>query len=520
MSKSVKNIIIVGGGTAGWLTACHLAKYWQCHLPDSINVTLIESPNIPTIGVGEGTVPAVKESLEYFGISETELFKQCDATFKQSIKFVDWMKSKPGQPNYYHHVFDYRTHKDIDLTPYWLMGANDDKSFVDSTGFQGKVCDAHLAPKNITNKEYEGVCGYSYHFDAAKFALLLTNHGVNNLGVTHIKDDITDVRLDEEGNIKTLFATSGKSYTADLFVDCSGFQSLLLGQAMNVSFIPKNDILLCDKALAMQIPYEDDQCEIPPYTIATAKEAGWIWDIGLSSRRGIGYVFSSQHQSIEAASNRLKEYALSVAGESAKAIEPRLIDMNIGYHEKFWVKNCVAIGLSQGFVEPLEATGLMVFDGAAKMLAELLPVNTEQFDEVAAQFNRDMQTQWDNVIDFVKLHYAISDRDDSQFWQDNRKNQTMTKSLANRLSRWSKRLPSEFDFASRHEVFYTVSYQYILHGMEYPIELCAQEYRFTEIETAQHEFHAVALMAQKALTVLPSHRALLNKINQYGLPIC
>jgi len=515
---NIKSILIVGGGTAGWLTACHLAKKLRCELPNSVNVTLIESENIPTIGVGEGTVPAIIDSLKYFGLSETDLIKDCDATFKQSIKFVDWMKPRPEQKeNYYHHVFDYRGTKTFDLTPYWLMGVNGQQSYVDSVGYQGAVCDLGLAPKNITDKEFEGLNGYAYHFDAAKFSLLLAKHAVNTLGIKHIKAEVNEVTLDKEGAIESVITDKKGELTADLFIDCTGFSSLLLGQALGVKFISKNDVLFTDHALAVQVPYDSSSQPIASHTIATAKEAGWIWDIGLSERRGLGYVYSSKHTTHEQAEKVLRDYVQQTSIQNTDALTYRKIPMKVGYHDVFWKKNCVAIGLSQGFVEPLEATGLLVFDSCAKMLAEKLPVKLDSLPAVASEFNVDVRKQWDKVIDFVKLHYCLSDRDDSEFWRSNSDTTSVPQSLLTRLSYWRERPPSEHDFTSRHEIFYKVNYLYVLYGMNFKTNIDDIKYRYTEQEKAKQGFMRINNFAEQAKSTLPLHRELIEKIKQYGL---
>ena len=179
---SMKEVLVVGGGTAGWLSACHLAKKLGS-AKGGIKVTLIESPDIPTIGVGEGTVPAMRQSLQYLGISETDFIRECDATFKQSIKFVDWMQAQDaGAANYYHHVFDYPDVTEVDLTPYWLMNRSDNTAFADAVSIQGKICDRGLGPKLMTHPEFLGTTNYAYHLDAAKFVVPRNSGCVINFG--------------------------------------------------------------------------------------------------------------------------------------------------------------------------------------------------------------------------------------------------------------------------------------------------------------------------------------------------
>lgn len=517
-SGTINKVVIVGGGTAGWLTANHLAKQLSAKnsTESGVEIILVESPNIATIGVGEGTVPMMRKSLQQLGISETEFIQQCDVTFKQGIKFVDWLNNpRVESPQHYHHIFDYPVINELDnLTAYWLKGlAGDDCSFVDAMAFQGKICDAGLAPKDITMPEFQGRSNYAYHLDAAKFAKLLTKNALNNLGVKHVLAEVNDVQCHSNGDIASLHTDTAGTICADLFVDCTGFQSLLLGKALGVKFIDKSDILFADHALAAQVPYENDQQSIPSFTISTAKENGWIWDIGLTQRRGTGYVYSSKHTNHDDAEKVLRQY-LGHQGESASV---RKIAMNIGYRETFWHKNCVAIGLSQGFVEPLEATGLLVFDATAKMLASQFPASREHMDIVAKQFNKRITASWEKVIEFIKLHYFLSKRDDSQFWIDNRDPSTCPEELLDRLALWKHQLPSSYDFNSGFDIFNLENYLYVLYGMQFDTNVDAFNYRFNQHKQAQKLFEKVDEHTQMLLKHLPQNRDLLNKIHRFGL---
>ena len=510
----IRKVIVVGGGTAGWLSACHLAKKLQSHSEQGVEVCLIESADIPTIGVGEGTVPAIRRSLEYLGISETDFVRECDATFKQSIKFVDWV-SNPSVNNgsdYYHHVFDYPAIAPLDVTPYWLLDQQDKKPYVDAVSIQGRLCDLGLGPKNMTHPEYQGVANYAYHLDAAKFALLLARHATTRLGVKHILANVLEVKTGEDGSIASLVTDKG-NHSADIFIDCTGFSSLLIGQTLGIKFIDKKHQLFADTALAVQVPYESADTPIPCFTVATAKEAGWIWDIGLFARRGTGYVYSSAHTTHERAEQVLRDYL----GASANALSVRRIPMQVGYREKFWHKNCVAIGLSQGFVEPLEATGLLVYDATARMLAEQFPGTMENMELTARKFNQRVQFAWDKVIDFVKLHYALSQRNDTDFWLDNRNREFIPDSLQERLDCWQHAVPTEYDFSSRMEIFNLENYLYVLYGMKFSTDINPIRYRYPEVRMAHHFMELQRSRLVQAESELIPHRELIKRIKQYGL---
>ena len=269
----MKNIVVVGGGTAGWLAANHLGKKFSHN--DDVNVSLIESPDIAPIGVGEGTVPNIRKTLASFGISESEFIRRCDATFKQSIKFVNWMdKEKHGEKNFFHHLFDAPSKFGDDLTAHWLKYGQG-QMYADMVSPQHSACEHKKAPKAITTKEYEGVLGYAYHLNAAKFAELLSENATENFGVKHIQANVTNVELDASGAIKALLTKELGLLEYDFYLDCTGFESMLIGKALKVPFVEKSKELLVNSALVVQVP-TNESGEIPPYTIATAHQAGWI----------------------------------------------------------------------------------------------------------------------------------------------------------------------------------------------------------------------------------------------------
>ncbi|WP_260680349.1 tryptophan halogenase family protein [Thalassotalea sp. PS06] len=513
---TIDKIVIVGGGTAGWLAANHLASQLKPAPEQGMDITVIDSDDIPGIGVGEGTVPMIRQSLQAFGIDEAKFIRECDVTFKQGIKFIDWLDTpRTGQSSYYHHLFDYPLVSEIpDLTAYWLnIPVEQRPSYTDFVAFQGKVCDLGLAPKQITSPQYQGNCQYAYHLDAAKFTRLLQSHAMEHFGVKLIKANVIDVDINDSGEINGLKTDHAGMVKADFFVDCSGFHSILLGKALGVDFVDKQQTLFADKALAVQVPYTQTNEPIPSFTKATAKTAGWIWDIGLTARRGCGYVYSSAHTNEADAENTFREYL----GAEHKNAELRQIDMKVGYRDKFWHKNCVAIGLSQGFVEPLEATGLLVFDVTAKMLAQQFPANKALMPLVAEQFNRNVQQSWERVIDFIKLHYFLSRRDDSEFWLDNRNFESLSSTLQERIQRWRWQLPSAYDFSSGYEIFNLENYLYVLYGMEFETDLRQSQYRYHQQDRVQQLQQQLLQHSQQLANLLPEHRQLLDKIQQFGL---
>lgn len=498
----VERVAIVGGGTSGWIVANHLGRVLK---ERGVSIDLLESPDIPPVGVGEGTVPEMRRTLQSFGISETDFIRRCDVSFKQSIKFVNWMdRGVHGKDNYYHHLFENSYPEGVDLAPEWL--AQGEGKFADFVSSQAAVCDAGLAPKTIAHPEYQGELGYAYHLNASKFSLLLAENAKEKFSVRHIMTNVLDVRLGEEGEISSLLTDSEGLLEYDFYIDCTGFSSFLLAKALGVGFIDKGSELIIDTALVAQVPTDGKQ-SLPSYTVATAHQQGWIWDIALPERRGTGFVYSSSHLDHAQAEDKFVRYL------GRDDIDFRKIPMKVGYREQFWKKNCVAIGLSQGFVEPLEATALLVTEFAARFLAERFPVSTKQFEMLSKRYNDTLRYSWDRVVDFIKLHYFLSDRKDSDFWIDNRKPETLSDSLRGQLELWRSFTPSSFDFLTKVEIFHADNFQYVLYGMGYETKLRGEVGDAGALKIAS----SIKARERQLLSGLPEHRALLEKIKRYGL---
>jgi tryptophan halogenase len=502
MKTPVRHVLVLGGGSAGWLTAAILAKKFN----NNIKVTLVESPEISSIGVGEGTWPTMRATLKNIGIDENEFFRECHASFKQGSHFSGW---HDAQDNYYHPFTQPRGYPQFDLSPYWLNDQG--KDFASSVCFQPELCKQHIAPKAITDKQYQGAANYGYHLDAGKFAQLLKKHVVNKLHVNHVSGTVKQVELTAQGAISRLMLTQGEALTADFFVDCSGFSSLLLGKALNIPFIEKNDVLLADKALAVQIPYQNANDPVNAYTRSTAQSAGWIWDIGLTDRRGVGYVYSSKHSSKQQAHDTLASYL----NLTAEQFSPREISFTAGHRAKFWHKNCVAIGLSAGFLEPLEASALMLIETSADYIANQLPPCQSLFPLVEQRFNQEFLYRWQKIIEFLKLHYLLSKRQEP-FWQASRASESIPENLSQLLQLWQYRPPAKEDFLSNFEVFPAASYLYILYGMKFNTDLSHSAHLLEQPEQARQLLLQNQKAAEQAMQRLPDHRTLLNQLQQHS----
>ena len=513
MDERIRHVVIVGGGSAGWIAAARIAARNGTADPNGVRVTLIESATIGTIGVGEGTWPTMRNTLKKIGISEAQFIGACDAAFKQGARFTGWTDGTP-QDSYYHPLNPPHAALQINLSAPWLRGeAGEGVNFADAVDFQSALCDAGRAPKSITSPEYGGLANYAYHLDAVKFAALLRDFSVEKLGVRHIVADVTAIHQHENGDIASVETNSGAVIEGDLFVDCSGFAALMIEGIYNVPFVECSSILFADHAIALQVPYDREDAPVASHTISVAQDAGWVWDIGLPTRRGTGYVYSSSHISHDEAEATLRRYV----GLAGKDLTPRRIKLRSGHREKFWVKNCVAIGLSNGFLEPLEASALMLIETAVDLVADRLPENRQSMDILAKQFNAAFEHHWKRIIEFLKLHYVLTKRDDSDFWRDNRARSSIPDNLVERLELWRHHPPGPEDFPFQKEVFSWPSYQYVLHGMNFEADYQARPEASRSPQLARHCFAAVVQARQKSVAEMPMHRELLNKIRQYGL---
>lgn len=509
--RPVKRIVVVGGGTAGWLTAAVIAAKHRSRMPGGFSVTVVESPNVPIIGVGEGTWPTLRGTLARIGISETELFKQCDAAFKQGARFARWTTGAVDDA-YYHPLMLPQSFQQINLVPHWLAG-EDGRSFCDAVSPQGRLCDDGLAPKTIATAEYDAVANYAYHLDAGKFAPFLQKHCCEKLGVQHVLADVQRVNLAADGDIRSLTTAQAGEIEGDLFVDCTGFKALLIGEALGVPFEDCGDVLFCDRALAMQVPHATDTAPLASQTISTAQTAGWIWDIALPTRRGIGHVYSSRHISDEDAERELRTYV----GPASKDLTARKIAIRSGHRQTFWKRNCVAVGLAAGFLEPLEASAIVLVELSAKFIAEQMPVCREVMDLIAERFNAATHYRWGRIIEFLKLHYVLTKRTDSAFWRDNLLPETIPDRLEDLLLLWSHQSPwfhDEFDRVE--EVFPAASYQYVLYGMGFRT-LVDRPALAGDEKLAERAMRENVAQTERLRAGLPRHRDLIRKIAEHGM---
>lgn len=418
--NQIKNILILGGGTAGWMAASYLGKA----LGPAVTITVVEAPEIPRIGVGEATIPNLhKVFFDFLGLSEDEWMRECNASFKMGVRFINWRtpgsgEAEPrahhsGRPDHFDHLFGLLTnHENVPLSHYWayqrLTGATDEP-FDYACYRQPPILDRKLSPRFMDGRKW---VNYAWHFDAQLVAGFLRKFATQKQGAAHIEDTFTEAEIDQRGFITAIRTASGRRLEADLFIDCTGFRSLLINHVMREPFLDMSDQLLNDRAVATAIEQHDPEDGIEPYTSAIAMSAGWTWKIPMLGRFGTGYVYSSRFQSQDQATEEFcRMWGLDPSRQSLNFIKFR-----VGRNRRAWVRNCVGIGLSSCFLEPLESTGIYFIYAALYQLVKHFP--DKRFESILIdRFNKEIETTFDDVRDFIQAHFSLAPRDDTAYWR-------------------------------------------------------------------------------------------------------
>jgi hypothetical protein len=394
-------IIIVGGGSAGWMTAATLIKAY----PEK-DITVIESPNVPIVGVGESTLAGIKIWTDFLEIDEKDFLKHTDGIIKLSIKFTDFYKK--GEAFHYPFGFPNIVGNNAQLNDWWfkkiMYPDTPNSNYAESIW----PVMAMINQNKMTEDNFHGfdtIRDSAYHFDATKFGLWLKDNYCLPRGVKYIQEDIVDIHQDEDG-IKSL---NGK-HKADLYIDCTGFKALLLGETLKEPFESLEDKLPNNKAWATKLPYTDKEKELVPYTNCTAIENGWVWNIPLWNRIGTGYVYSDKFVDDDTALEEFKKHL------GRDDLEFKNIKMKTGIHTRLFVKNVAAVGLAAGFIEPLESNGLFsTHEFAMVLVRNLNRGNISQWDK--DNYTSSCKWLYNNFVDFVGIHYALSHRDDTEYWK-------------------------------------------------------------------------------------------------------
>ena len=407
----VNNIVIVGGGTAGWMTATTFVRLFP-----KKKITLIESPDIKTVGVGESTIVQFRQWLSLVRIKDEDFMKYCDASYKFTIRITNFNKIDSGRVEY---PFSKPEPIDENRFNLWYF-----KKILHPETPNTDYADSYYPIMALVNnnKVYKGKelgdfnfkHDTAFHFDATKFGIWLRDNVCNDK-INHIKSNVKDVKMNDDG-IEYLSLDNGDVITGDLFIDCTGFKSLLLGKTMGEKFISYNDIIPNNKAWATHIEYTDKEKQLQGITNATALKNGWVWNIPFWPKIGTGYVYSDKYTTDEEALNELKQH---IKDNGFKVPEEfSNIKMRIGIHKRLFIKNVVAVGLSAGFIEPLESNGLYTVHEFLSFLVRVFERdNISQWDRDV--YNYSCRSTFHNWAEFVSMHYALGERDDTPYWKDN-----------------------------------------------------------------------------------------------------
>lgn len=450
------SVLIVGGGTAGWMCASLLQQAWG---PQGTRVTLVESDAIGIIGVGEGSTPKMRRFFARLGIADHEWMPACNGTYKCGIRFPNW-STRPGYESYYHPFFTASDdgfirsfYQNLVLRQHNIdTQANPDHYFLSNW-----VAKKRRAPLPAAKLGYQS--DYAYHFDARLIGEFLRNWSTAR-GVAHLVDTVTAVTRDDGGNIGSVTTEKHGELRADLYIDCTGFASVLICKTLGVPFISYKDYLFNDRAVAMPTPLEDP-ASLPSETVSGAMKCGWAWKIPLTNRYGNGYVYSSDYLDEAGAEQELRTH-LKLFDDK---VEARHLKMRVGRLERTWERNCVAIGLAQGFIEPLEATALMIVQDTIENLISSLQGGDPERQR--RDFNQKINRIYDSIRDYIYMHYKLNTRTDTAYWAAARDNATMSESVASILDVWDNGgdLLAEIKRQSAQMAYSLTSWFCILGGM-------------------------------------------------------
>lgn len=401
----IRSIAIVGGGSAGWMAAATLARILG---RDYADITLVESDEIGIVGVGEATIPQMATFNRMLGIDEDDFIRRTQGSFKLGIEFVDW--GRLGH-RYFHPFGSYGVNMEgVSFHAFFLkLHAAGLAPSIDDWSLQAMASRSNkfMRPINVARSPLADIA-YAYHFDASLYSRYLRGYAEER-GVVRREGKIVDVHLrGTDGFVESVQLADGTRIEADLFIDCSGFRALVIGKALGTGYVDWSHWLPCDRAVAVPCA---SVAELTPYTRSTARQAGWQWRIPLQHRTGNGHVYCSKYLSDDEAAATL---LANLDGEALA--EPRQVFFQTGHREKFWVKNCVAIGLASGFMEPLESTSLWLIQSGMSRLMAMFP--DKGFDTATIdRYNRILTTEFEEIRDFLILHYHVTERDDTPFWR-------------------------------------------------------------------------------------------------------
>jgi tryptophan halogenase len=499
------------------------AAYLQAAFGDRLSITVVESPRVGTIGVGEATFSTIRHFFDFIGLAESEWMPACNATYKLAVRLENWR----AKGHYFYHPFErLRVVDGVPLTDWWLQ-LRPSEDFGPDCFLIPSLCDAKSSPRYLDGRLFEQDFAeqgnqprfrttladqntqfpYAYHFDAHLLASFLCEYAVRR-GVRHVQDDVVDVVLDDRGWVSHVRTREHGELRAQLFVDATGFRSLLLTGKLSEPFNHFNDTLPNDRAVAFRVPNDMEREGLRPCTTATAMSAGWIWRIPLYGRDGIGYVYSSTYCNPETAELTLREFI----GPAAEGLEANHIRMRVGRSARAWVNNCVGIGLSAGFVEPLQSTGIFLIQHAIEQLARHFP-DEDWAPRLRDSYNRVTANAIDGVQEFLILHYRGAARADNEYWRD-AKNRRVPDGLASRIESWQALLPDSQSIFPQYHAFESYSYVCMVLGLGGISLRPAPALSLQDPKLAQQEIARVRETAKRLTRELPSQFEYLRTMHQ------
>ncbi|MGW0809514.1 tryptophan halogenase family protein [Nonomuraea sp. NPDC002799] len=501
----IRSVVIVGGGTAGWMTA----SYLKAAFGPRLDVTLIESPRVKRIGVGEATFSTVRHFFDYLGLDEAEWLPKCAGGYKLGIRFENWS----GDGRHFYHPFErLRMVDGFSMAEWWLALGDRSVPFDRSCFITSALCEAKRSPRMLDSSLFaaglDGTLGrstlaeqraqfpYAYHFDADEVAGYLAGIAVKN-GVAHVLDNVEHVGQDERGWISHVRTAEHGDIAGDLYVDCTGFRGLLINQTLGTRFESFEDVLPNNRAVALRVP-RDEATDMNPYTTARAMNAGWMWTIPLFRRNGNGYVYSDQFISPEEAERELRQ----AVAPGRDDLEANHIRMRIGRNRESWVRNCVAIGLSSAFVEPLESTGIFFIQHGIEQLVRHFPDERWDAGQIAA-YNDRVAHAVEGVKEFLVLHYKSAQRDDTPYWKE-AKVRAMPGGLRERLDLAGARLLDEETVYPYFHGFESYSWNAMNLGLGRIPRMPPAALRHMDPANALAEFARIKAEADELVAALPS----------------
>jgi hypothetical protein len=513
----IQKVVVLGGGTAGWMSASYLKKAFP-----NLDITVLEAPMVPKIGVGEATIPNLqKVFFDFLGIEEDDWMRHCNAAFKVAIRFVNWRKPRAaGVDDHYYHIFGQIPNCDnVSLAQYWVQKrlAGDPTPMDYACYKEPPLLDAKLSPRY---RDGSHALYYAWHFDAHLVADYLKNVATG-WGVHHVLDELETVVHGPDGGIAALRTKQQRTLEADLFIDCSGFRGLLINKALKEPFVDMSDYLLCDSAVASAVPNDDDKHGVDPYTSAIAMDAGWTWKIPMLGRFGTGYVYSSK---FESEANAVRDFCALWNLDPDKA-NLNKIRFRVGRNRRAWVKNCVSIGLASCFVEPLESTGIYFIYAAIYQLVKHFP--DKNFNSVLTdRFNREVEVMFDDTRDFIQTHYLTTPREDTAFWRANKHDLNLSDDVKMKLETYKAGLPVNMpivaadnyysNFEAEFRNFWTNSNFYcILAGMGWVPDQALPSIRYRPDSQAKAEelFKQVKRDSDELRAKLPTNHEFLKQLH-------